>query len=328
MHPLIIILLTILSVLPSWSAQAQSDSLGVLRRVQREAMAQADSLGDLTAGLDARMRLAALSGPGESLALLQQAAALADSLHRPDLGATVRRELARSHAALRQFAAAYAAVHAADSLDGLREQMDLAQADAERAAERTTWLAQQDSLVQAGALREAGMAQAMEELREKAERWMWTALGVGLAGLLLILWLLYRAGKTTSRLAGTLAALRQEVDALKARPVPAPTVTKEEVVAHAVDAAMKPVVAGLFRQAAPERLATLRDARQRGDTDKTLRVVASLKPQLLAFDAERFGPLITRLKAAGASDIPAQWSADLDALEQGVMEWAAHRADQ
>jgi HPt (histidine-containing phosphotransfer) domain-containing protein len=80
----------------------------------------------------------------------------------------------------------------------------------------------------------------------------------------------------------------------------------------------------LVRRRGAERLSTLRDARQRGDHDKVIRVVHSLKPQLVGLDAEYYTALCARLVAQGAPQ-NGSWNADLDALERGMGQLlAAH----
>ena len=59
------------------------------------------------------------------------------------------------------------------------------------------------------------------------------------------------------------------------------------------------VLLSLFRKRMPERLQALKEARSRGDHEKVLRVITSIRPQLVHHDAERFTELCTRLIAAG-----------------------------
>ena len=74
----------------------------------------------------------------------------------------------------------------------------------------------------------------------------------------------------------------------------------------------------LVRKRSLERMNTLRDARARGDMDKVVRVVHSLKPQLVSIDADRFAGVCARLVATAASENSAQWNQDLDAFEAGL----------
>ena len=74
----------------------------------------------------------------------------------------------------------------------------------------------------------------------------------------------------------------------------------------------------LVRRRGEERLLTLRDARIRGDHDKVMRVVHSLKPQLVSLDAPYFSDLCGRLVTTDPNAYPQQWSADLDRFEAGM----------
>lgn len=303
-----------------------ADSLRAAIAQQRIRLAEADTGGDLRAAFDARVGMAALVRAPEAMRLLKEARALADSLDRPDLGALAQGLLAERLVRRGDHAAALREVALGDSLQrlsGARQQDSLLQAHAQRLARVE---AQQDSTARAASEREKRLAVALGEAEERAERWMYAALAAGALGLLLVLVLLYRAGSVARRRHATIAALREELEAVrKARPersevAPAPPPPDARQPQPTVDEAMKPVVAAMFGKEAPARLATLRDARRRGDAEKAVRVVASLKPQLMGFDAGRFGPLIARLKAPGAVANARQWAADLDALEAGVEE--------
>jgi HPt (histidine-containing phosphotransfer) domain-containing protein len=81
------------------------------------------------------------------------------------------------------------------------------------------------------------------------------------------------------------------------------------------------MVLGLFQKRAPERLATLREARSAGDVDKVLRVLHTLKPQLVALDPDGVGALCAGLAASGT--MPAQ--SDLDRLESAIEQLVVAR---
>lgn len=289
----------------------------------RAAMAHADSGGDRQAAFDVRIQLALQDGRSGAFALLAQAAALADSMQRPDLGALAHHLLAKRHAGGGAYAMAYSEAVIADSLDRVREMQELQRLEAEQAVVQKHLAAERDSIAQAAQAREHAQEQTIADVLRRSGSWMIAAFAALLTGVLLVLMLFYRMGRITGRMRATIEELRREVEVLKhagPRAVPVEAEKPEPPMAHPVDEAMKPVVAGMFRKDAPERLTTLRDARLRGDNDKVLRVVASLKPQLLSFDADRFAPLITRLKAPGAAADRQQWNTDLDALETGLAE--------
>ncbi|MFZ1618884.1 MAG: Hpt domain-containing protein [Flavobacteriales bacterium] len=312
------------------TASSAADSLKSRIAEQRAAIALADSTGDMSAAFAGRMRLASLAGKAEAVQLLRQAAAVANDMGRPDLEAIVRRDLASRYAGAGDRTSAYAELLQSDSLerlsasrqrDSLNDQHAIAMAG----------LAERDSSVKAGMERERRIAVALVEVQHNADRWMWVSLiTVGVCVLLLI-GLLYRMGSTSRRLHASIEVLRGEIEGLK-KPVnrlkePA---AREDVVcaipktglyeepAIALDEAMDPVVVAMFRKSAPERLATLRQAREQGDHAKVVRVVHSLKPQLISFDEDRFAPLCARLMAPGAEQDKQQWSADLNSLETAV----------
>lgn len=278
------------------------------------------------------MQLASLSGRAEGNALLKQAAALADSMDRPDLGAMARRVLATRMAQAGAFSTAYAEVLLADSLRAVSNGREASLAEDRQAEELRRLVAERDSLELAAGSRERGMAQAIAVLQQQSDNWMYSAIAALVTGLLLVIGLLYRMGRTSAKLRGAISELRAEVDTLKAKSVrPAPVAPAKPEAPSAVvaaEAAMEKVAGDKFRQDAPERLTTLQEARKRGDVDKALRVLATLKPQLLAYDAARFSPLITSLRAPNAPAHAAQWNADLDQLEAAIRELWAHHGKQ
>lgn len=319
--------------LPAQSGNLDADSLKIQVAGHRAALALADSTGDLPAAFVGRMRLADLLRKNEASLLLKQAAAIADDMGRPDLGSKAHRELARRYANAGDGNSAYSEMVLGDSLEHLSAARQKDSLNDRHALAMASLMADRDSSVQAGTERERRIAAALVEVKRKADRWMWIALATAGVGLMLLIGLLYRMGSTSRKLRSSLEALRSEVDALK-KPVnrlkdpPA----REDVVhavplsglyespAIALDEAMDPVVVAMFRKTAPERLATLRQARQQKDHAKVVRVVHSLKPQLVSFDEERFGPLCARIMTAGAEQNEQQWSADLDALEAAIAE--------
>ncbi|MBS1568776.1 MAG: hypothetical protein JST45_04975 [Bacteroidetes bacterium] len=326
------VLLCCCTLLSAQSTMDRADSLKTVIAQQRATLVQADSTRDRQAGFEARMHLSELVGRSEAIAVMTQAAALADSMDRPDLGAMAHRLLAGKWASAGAFGKAYVEAVAADSLQ-VRSDRREAEQDADlHARELQRMAGERDSLLQVSTDRERRMAQAMVELQRKTDAWRNSAIAALLVGLLLVVGLLYRMGRTSAKLRGALSELRAEVEALKTKPVrTAPVVpTKVDPTPAVVsaEAAMEKVAAGKFHQDAPERLATLQEARKRGDVDKALRVLATLKPQLLAYDAARFSPLIASLRTPNAAAHAAQWNADLDLLEAAIRELWAHHGGQ
>lgn len=327
----------------AWSCSirlmAQSSTADSLRAAVR----QADSTANGTAALEGRLLLAPLAGSREAGTLLVEAAHLADSLDRPDLGATAHRLWAAQLARSGRAAAAYAELLRADSLERFHALRELTRLEYEDLAAQGLLAQERDSLAAAAQDEQPRMAKAIYDLQQRADMWMYTAIAAMALGLLLVIGLLYRAGQLGQKYRAAVEELKQERATTKkpgtgnVRTAPvaevpataeAPAAPVRDELATANDQAMKPVAAGMFLKDAPERLITLQDARKRGDHEKVLRVLATLRPQLLSHDAERFAPLIARLREVSAPGNTPQWNADLDLLESAIRELWSHHAGQ
>ena len=99
-------------------------------------------------------------------------------------------------------------------------------------------------------------------------------------------------------------------------PTPAPPVVPADP-----EAAM---LLGLFHKHIPERLRTLKEARERGDHEKVVRVLASMRPQLAQHDATRFSERCAGLIASREAVLGSAHSLELDGLiadvEQALRE--------
>ncbi|HRA16791.1 MAG: Hpt domain-containing protein [Flavobacteriales bacterium] len=320
-------------VLPAQSRTSAADSLKAEVAEQRTSLVLADSTGDLPAAFSGRMRLVPLVSKTEAVKLLKQAFAIANDMGRPDLGSVAHRELAQRYDNAGNSASAYTEALLSDSLERLSAARQRDSLNDQHTMTMARLMAVKDSSVQAGAGRERRIAEALLEVQRNADRWMWIALATAGVGLLLVIGLLYRMGSTSRKLRTSIEALRSEIEALK-KPVnrlkelpdredvvcAIPESGLYEAPAIALDEAMDPVVVAMFRKSAPERLATLQQAREQADHAKVVRVVHSLKPQLISFDQERFTPLCARLMTTGAEQNKQLWSADLDALEAAISD--------
>lgn len=268
------------------------------------------------------------------LRFMQELAADVDTLNLPSTAAEVHRGLAQEYASKRRWQAAYWEMLLTDSLVQVYEARSESIEVADLTKEREWWTARQDSIHEESAQARAEWSQAWSQAQRQADNWKWTALVMLGLFVLAVAFLLYRAGSTARRRHATIAALREELEAVrKERPeqraaasLQPPYARRSQAPAApqpTVDEAMRPVALGMFRKGAPERLATLRDARQRGDTEKVMRVVATLKPLLTGLDRDRSAALMARLRMPEASDNLAQWNADLDALETVLREQEA-----
>jgi hypothetical protein len=165
---------------------------------------------------------------------------------------------------------------------------------------------------------------------------MYGAIGAGVIALAALVILAILHFGPAKRLRHELAELRQEVNWLRvvhrkhleAKNAPPPTAAQAAPPPAPVVIAPGPapvtsaaenedaVLLELVKRRSVERLVTLREARMSGDREKVIRVVRSLKPQLVSLDASYFNELCGRLVAEEAD--ATSWSQDLDRFEQGV----------
>lgn len=310
-----------------------ADSLKKVVADHRSMLYVADAIGNSKAAMEIRSQLALLVKPKEAMALLQEAVAIADSADLMEEEVAARTQLAEYYESRGDHKAAYA------------EAMRIVALDNERLA------AQAEGSATAADMRSASSAAERDSLQliwneavtnartlghtaeERSDRWMWIAAGIGVFSLFTLLVTFHRSGRSNRLIRSELDGLRAEVTTLKeerpanqVRTVPPAIVAPlppvqvpvtAPVVEPTLAAEIDPVVLAMFQKMAPERLTTLRDARARGDGAKVMRVVHSLKPQLVNFDAA-FADLCARITAAEAPENMVLWAADLDALESGI----------
>jgi hypothetical protein len=199
-------------------------------------------------------------------------------------------------------------------------------------------LAERDSLQ---ARSDAALISAEEEIsraRESTRRWIMATAVTALLALGALIFMFYRAGQYHKRTLAELDGFRQEVEALKAtqrnrlRDEPptavaatpaAPPPVVHQTPPPVLEVERDELLVGMFRKMAPERLRTLREARSRGDHEKVVRVVHSLKPQLINLDAQYFSELCRGLVTTDAHVDEAQWNRDLDHFERGLEDQLA-----
>ncbi len=300
----------------------------------RAALQVADSTGDGRVAVDLRLRLATMVKPKEALLYLQDAAAIGDSLGLLEEEVIARTRLAEQYERTGNHRSAYVEAlrivalgneqHSTQAEEARsRADKDLASAAAERDSLQRIWKEEMSNAKAVGS-----------EVEERSQRWMLIAVVIGLVFLITLFVLLYRSGRSNKRFRAELDGLRAEITTLKeqrpanqVRVTPPPTVPQPvpvlvpppaPVPAPTPIAAIDPLVIAMFRKMAPERLATLRDARARGDHAKVTRVVHSLKPQLVNFHNDHFTELCARITAPEAYANEARWAADLDAFESGI----------
>lgn len=315
------------------SAQARRDSLKKVVGDMRLRIDAADSTGDVRDGIALRMDLASLVKPKEAMQLLEDAAAGAQSADLLEEEVLVRKRLAEALAKAGKYARAFEEAMHVTALDEVRlaEQYLFLEASADSALAKTT--ARRDSL-------EGSWRKELQEARHReshmeatAERWMFITLGLGLALMVMLVVVIVRGGRHNKRTLSEMDALRAEIAAMKEAPKnrmrePAVAPVLEPPPAFDVAIVPEPIVAdtsamdatllALFRKRVPERLATLRDARARGDHEKVARVVHTLKPQLVALDESGLGALCLRITVSDPSRDPKELNTDLDLLERSI----------
>jgi hypothetical protein len=298
----------------------------------------ADSTGDARDAARFRIMLAPLCRPVEAIKLYTEAAAIADSAKLND------DEALRSHAGLAELLAARGDMRGAYNeqvkVTQLKGEWEARQAEVTLALEKiriAAQLAERDSLQ---ARSDAALMSAQQEIaiaKESTRRWIMATAATALLALIALIFMFYRAGQYHKRTLAELDGFRREVEALKATqrnrlrdeapPVVAATPVAPAPVVHQppppVVVERDELLVGMFRKMAPERLRTLQEARSRGDHEKVVRVVHSLKPQLVNLDAAYFSELCRSLVSTDAHVDEAKWNSDLDRFTRGMEEQLA-----
>lgn len=307
-------------------------------------IALADSTRDPAAAASARLELAALVKPQQGLRLLQAAAAGLDSTTAwPDLALRVHKELADRYATLK------ATDKVAREWAEVARLSDVLRSEAAVAVEQAHFVnavakSRIDSLTAAMAVARANHSNAMEALASDHARRQQMAVYAMAGGLLMLVLSLVFFTVHIRRQRASLKELRQEVTWLRmvAKKGTEPTVVASSMTEPAppkveLPAVVKPepppavtpsgslrdpeedkLLLALVRRRGVERLQTLREARALGDNDKVVRVVHTMKPQLVSIDAPYFQELCGRLVSTDPRTDPARWAEDLDRFEAGM----------
>ncbi len=306
----------------------------------QERIIAADSLQDALASATTRLELAGLQKPDVALRTLQEAANLLDSAKvASELSLRLHRDLAGRYAAKRDM------VRSGHEWAQAMLVSDQLLAEAATTLEQERFLnavsqARVDSLSTALGVERATNRNAMEAMiAEHARRSNLALMAIagGFAALLLSVLFFFLHARRARK---DLNELRQEVTWLRmvTKKGAEPTVVASSIAPVAprqseLPQVLSPITApppiatrteeeamllALVRRRGEERLQTLRDARSRGDHDKVVRVVHSLKPQLVSLDATYFTDLCGRLVSTDPRTDPQQWTADLDRFEAGM----------
>ena len=328
-------LLLFMGTMPGFPAQEmEREQLKQAIEEHRMHIRAADSTGDAREAARQRIMLAPLVKPEEARRLYEAAAVIADSAElAEDEELRARQGLMELHRAKGNWRAAYEEGARVIELTAQWQQRQALLALDEEQALGQRAVAQRDSvLAELSAVRNDAALQ-LEALRQQQETWKWALIMVALVGALMLAAFVWSNGRSRKRMRADIEALRAELAAsrvqpmnrVRDRPTPPSVVPPDPepvVEAPRPISAKEPdrLVLDIFRTSAPERLSTLKQARAQGDTDKVVRVVHTLKPQLMALDPGRFGPLCASLTEPGASGDRMRWNAELDRLEQGLLQ--------
>ncbi|MBK8499784.1 MAG: Hpt domain-containing protein [Flavobacteriales bacterium] len=309
-------------------SRAQRDSLKQVVIGQRLRMHAMDSIGDPRGSIMARMELAPLVGAAERLRLLEDAAAGAQSAALLEEEILARKQLVEAYASAGKHARALKEAAYVTVLVEARSEEQRLRSIAREDSQRAELVAKRDSS-EAAWNEELRKARHRESHMEAtAEQWLFCLIGVVLVAFVVIIFILLRSSGRVKRFRSEVQALRAEVAELRKprntyRPADAAQASAPAPIAP-VEVAPAPLrlpddalAAGMFLRSAPERLSTFKEARARGDFEKAVRVVHTLKPLLASVDADRFAPLCARLVAPDAAGGDT-WNADADTLSSMI----------
>lgn len=293
--------------------------------LQRSAAVRArmltDSMPMTAVQLDTLQAMAARSHGPAVTRLLQQALVISDSIQDLTRERDVLAALAANYERTGHSGEALQATHAVhflnDSLTSLAHTQALEELRAQQESERQQWEAK-------NAAQEKVLQAQHDELTHLRHRQQQT---YGVAGALVLILMivmglvLFRGGRRNRNGNGQVAD--EQVAAVM--PLRKNTLRPPEAVAEAVtDPTIIPVrpvpdaddmvLLSLFHKRMPERLQALKEARSRGDQEKVLRVITSIRPQLIHHDEARFTERCARLIAAGQAVLEETSRTDLDGL--------------
>lgn len=314
-----------------------ADTLALLQH----AVIVADSTGDAASAIAARLALEPLLTRTKALRPLLEAELLADSSGVPAaLAAQVHQRLVDAYTGIGEMTKANREWALLAKANDAMAQQELATAlETERANAASAQAQLRDSLM--GLVRSAEQvhAERVRNMQAQQQLWMYGGIAAGALALVALILLCLVFFGSQRRMRRELKEVKQEVAWLRmvnrkrieeertAAPAPAPALAPAPAPAPAFAPAPAPEqqapinaedaeLFALVKRRGVERLRTLQEARQRGDREKVVRVVHSLKPQLVALDAERYTELCARL--VSPTNDGTTWDSDLDRFEAGM----------
>ena len=315
----ILTLVFVICCIPAFAqnTKATADSLKRVISGSRAAILHADSTQNTEQAMALRIELARIVPSAEAIKLLEKAASTASYLTLEKEELEIRTTLAEHY---RRSGKSLDALNEMIRIRSLMEALSKSGADdveREQLVIRTEHRSTLDSLNSLAVAERADAEQKIAEIEERAVRWQWAAIGLGVMWVLTSLFLFYRTGKAQERSRTSIAELRTELATLKSTSTvvsreepkqerPAPV---EQKVEAAPTEQLDAVLVAMFRKMAPERIAALDEAMVRQDHEKVMRVVQSMRPQMMGMDPELSAPLYAKLKATDAQVDPENWTA-------------------
>lgn len=317
-------------------AQIAAGKQRLARTTLGEALLLADGGADQRMRANVRLAFAQASGgtSAEAISALEQAALLADSASDRALEREAQRALVRAHAARGSGDASALANARAEALTdsiasdlyGARLKDVRSELDSARGAQRDTINTLSNALVRT--------QQRAEADQERLVMYISILIGVLAVTLIALAFLLRSLLHRLRKLKADRLSAQAQVSQLTARiealerskPTPAPpapvtAVPQRPIEARATAAVNEDeVLSAMFLRMVPEKLEAFREARSRGDQDKCVRVLRSMRSWLLHQDAVRFGALFDQLAGLSGPEHSAQRDALFDRFEHTIVE--------
>jgi len=324
----ILTLVVVIGCIPAFAqnTKATADSLKRVISGSRAAILQADSAQNTEQAMALRIELAKIVPSAEAIKLLEKAASIASYLTLQKDELEIRTTLAEQY---RRSGKSLDALNEMIRIRSLLEALSKTGADdleRQQLVFMNVHRSTVDSLNAVASAERTNAEQKIAEIEERAIRWQWAAIGLGVMWVITSLFLFYRSGKAQERSRTSIAELRTELATLKStsainireepkRERTAPVEEKIETVpAEKLDA----VLVAMFRKMAPERIAAFDEAMLRQDHEKVMRVVQSMRPQMMGMDPERSALLYAKLKATDVKVDPENWTSFLNEFRAAV----------
>ncbi|MFZ1332800.1 MAG: hypothetical protein WAR83_11440 [Flavobacteriales bacterium] len=324
----VLLLVFVIFGLPAFAqnSKAAPDSLKRVINELRTLIHRADSAQNNEEAMKFRVELAGMVPSPDAIKLLEKAASTASYLAQGEMELDIRTTLAMRYRSSGKTLAALNEMMRIRSLLEGKSKSDVDEVERQKILAMTKFKYTVDSLNTISVAERTNADMKIAAVEERAMRWQWAAIGFGVLWMLTSLFLFIRSGKMHERSEAAHAELRTELAALKSTSTvnmpTEPMLERVDPLEPKVDPSspeqLDPVLVAMFRKMAPERLTTLDEALLRNDNEKVMRVVQSLRPQMMGMDPGRSAPLYAKLKTTDARSDPENWSALLTQFRSAV----------